>query len=204
MLRSPLTARNTFVATLFVLITCFVNAHGAPVRTADGKHEARAAAGATVELLDGKTGRRIARLYKPQDPELLKVSAIVWTPRITFSPDGRLLLTRRGSEDPHVWRVPEGTLVRTLTSTGPGTDDFSPDGSLILSRECRRKMVGFEHLTVRETGSGKPLWEFEAEKGTKVSGARFSPDGSRVEIDIEGRARKDGRVVDSRSGRTIR
>ena len=52
---------------------------------------------------------------------------------IAFSPDGQLLATAQPDGDVELWRVADGTQLRTVQSTGSRAVAISPDGQLLAT-----------------------------------------------------------------------
>lgn len=100
---------------------------------------------------------------------------------IAFSPDGRLLAAGGMGGTVRVWRLPQGRLVRVL-STGPSVPQrlaFSPDGRWLAAGTCAeftRCLWG--DLLVWRVGRWKMvrLWRGEGQ----VTDLAFSPDGSLI------------------------
>lgn len=84
------------------------------------------------------SGDNAVRLWRVADGVLLYVlvghEAAGYVRSVAFAPDGRLLAAgMSASGTVHVWRIPEGTLVRTPDGPQGGVSGvaFSPDGALL-------------------------------------------------------------------------
>ncbi|HSB02065.1 MAG TPA: hypothetical protein VLE49_15555 [Anaerolineales bacterium] len=89
-------------------------------------------------LLASAAERSGLQLWRVADGTLLKTfddSAYTFMGhKVVFSPDGRLLVSARYGDDGatiHLWQVPSGKLLRTVTGAGTPLS-FSPDGSQLV------------------------------------------------------------------------
>ncbi|MFN3929758.1 MAG: WD40 repeat domain-containing protein [Thermoflexus sp.] len=86
----------------------------------------------------------IIYLHDVQTLEMRMIETPVWS--VAFSPDGQLLASGAGDHTVRLWRVSDGTLLRTLEghTNWVWSVAFSPDGMLVAS--------GSEDGTVRLWG----------------------------------------------------
>ena len=79
------------------------------------------------------SGDGVAEIWKPSTAELLWCIQHDSEPESEMSPDGTLLITRRGN-DGLIWNIRNGSLIHTLThETAVSHARFSPDGSFIAT-----------------------------------------------------------------------
>lgn len=132
-----------------------------------------------MKLASG-SGNRFVRLRRVVDGELLQNLEGPKTAMITsvaFSPDGTMLAAGGwGNCSIHVWRVDNGTLIRTLEQEGDRNCDttnvaFSPDGSILA-------------MAFSGDGGGTQLWQVSdwtllriLETGGAIA---FSPDWQKL------------------------
>ncbi|MDR1174304.1 MAG: caspase family protein [Treponema sp.] len=101
-----------------------------------------------------------------------------------FSPDGRQIMfeLRHGNES-GIWDIAGGRLQKaTKGSGGTINEAYSYDGAKSVSVFLTGNMI-----TIRKTGTGEELKEFEQE-GASFNAAAFSPDGKQVVIAGDGDA----------------
>jgi len=105
-------------------------------------------------------------------------------PSLAFSPDGSMLITGAVDRTTKLWRVSDGTLMRTMSQDGQGTSvAFSPDGTLIASGMCA---LSTEDLTCIK-GEVWIWWAAGSNRLVVMEGVNdwirdiaFSPDGSLI------------------------
>jgi serine/threonine protein kinase/WD40 repeat protein len=110
-----------------------------------------------------------AKVWNAATGELVKEFAVPGFCTVTFSPDGRWLLTTGGGC--RLWRVGswrEGPMI------GGASGCFSPDGQLVAVEDS----AGAVRLVRPETGF--ELARLEAPEQTRLQPAAFSPDGTRL------------------------
>ncbi|MBK8276619.1 MAG: hypothetical protein IPK92_12505 [Nitrospira sp.] len=92
-----------------------------------------------------------------------------------FSPNGTKVITASGDKVAHLWEVPSGNLLRTLTGhTGTVTDaQFSPDGTKLVTAS------GDNTARLWEVPSGNLLATLTGHTAF-LSHAQFSPDGTKL------------------------
>jgi RNA polymerase sigma factor (sigma-70 family) len=138
-------------------------------RSPDGGLMAAADYTGLVELLDGKTGKRIRLLQESGKPAAT---------RVAFAPDGTLLATGHQDGRIRLWESSTGKLAREIELGKPVKERsawfealvFTADGKSIAS--CAR---GFG-LRLNEVETGKSLWDDPGGEG-KIA---FLPSGRRL------------------------
>ncbi|MFO0889520.1 MAG: protein kinase [Isosphaeraceae bacterium] len=131
----------------------------------DGKAAATCDASGTTLIWEVSTGKLLRTLHSDEQ-----------TYHVTWSPDGRLLLTG-GSDDGvlRLWNPEDGTLLRKFAGhrSWVWSAVFSPDGKRIAS--------GSFDSTVRlwDVESGKELFALQGHKGL-VRSVAFHPDGKKL------------------------
>ena len=114
---------------------------------------------------------------------------------VSYSPDGKLILSASWDNTVKLWDAETGVLLRNIEAHREEVSDaqFSPDGSLFFT------LSWDQSIKLWETVSGKLIHNFFTE-GDAVTGASFSPDGKRLLITgYEGRVE----VRDLASGNVI-
>jgi len=113
-----------------------------------------------------------------------------WVYSVAFSPDGSLLASGSDDRTIKLWRVSDGSLVRTLTGHTGGVTSvvFSPDGSLIASGSLDRT------IRLWRVSDGALLQTYDQETGTGMLSIQFSPNGQ-----LFGYGRTDATVVVARN-----
>jgi WD40 repeat protein len=132
----------------------------------DGKLLATASQRGPVELWDVPTGKRLLGFRVSRD-------ASVGASSVSFSPNGRLLLTTHSDGSARLWR--DGNLLTTIRSERFGFHDaeFWPDGRRIVTAS------GDLTAQIRDAGSGRVLVVLRGHLGP-VRRAAFSRDGKYV------------------------
>lgn len=128
----------------------------------------------SLKLLDSNTGKEI-RTYD-----------IDWNIRkVSFSPDGKNALSISTYDEPSLWNVASGKIIRKLyrqsgifsylfSSAGSWIcGNFSPDGKFILGGSSDGK------IRLWETTSGKEIWSISAHDKS-VNDVTFSPSGEMI------------------------
>jgi WD40 repeat protein len=115
---------------------------------------------------------------------------------VVFSPDGRLLASGSLDHTIKLWRVSDGSLVRTITGH---TDwvwsvSFSPDGRLLASGGARSYPNYIGEIKLWRVADGALLQTYDQETGTGVLSIQFSPNGQ-----LFGYGRGDAIVVVARN-----
>jgi WD40 repeat protein len=127
-----------------------------------------------LKLIDATTGKELVTLQKGIGRRNAEISAQPWLPRITFSPDGKLLATHRANEPVHVWDVARRKQVATLEGLGELLS-FSSDGKLlaVYHRHAGDRPGG----TVRVWGLATKTQRAVVETKEGVKGMHFSANG---------------------------
>ena len=138
----------------------------------DGKRIATGGDDGTVRVWDTETGSSILVIHAHQRA----------ANNLSFSPDGRWLLTASGSRltekggrTVRIWDASSGRLLQELKTASPYAMDakFSQDGELVVTAESE----GF--AVVWDASTGKPQRVLEGHSGG-VTHARFAPDNRSV------------------------
>ncbi|HEY9628236.1 MAG TPA: serine/threonine-protein kinase [Coleofasciculaceae cyanobacterium] len=95
--------------------------------------------------------------------------------RMLIAPENRFLVTAESDYGLHLWALPTGAALQTLSGhTDTVTAlDVSQDGRLLVSGSKDRT------LRLWDTTSGKPIWSIEAHAGA-VAAIAISPDGQSI------------------------
>jgi len=132
----------------------------------------------TVKLWKVTTDAEQVTLYKPLDPDFSAMSALVWDPVMVFSPNGKLLATKRGDEPIILWAMPVGKEVVSLRGGGVGgVMKFSPDSKALVALSHEDKASGENTLVVWDVSTGKEKWRIRNSKKVEFREVAFSPDG---------------------------
>lgn len=121
---------------------------------------------------------------------------------VAFSPDGQILATSSVDSTVKLWRVADGTLLRTLQHPeGVTSIAFSPDGQQLVSGSYDSK------VRVWRASDGALTRTLGGHVGTVWSVA-FSPDGTRIASSGEDRTVKlwragDGALTNTLKGHTL-
>jgi WD40 repeat protein len=167
----------------------------APVFSPDGSILAAAAEDATIALWEVATGKKLASLYRPKDSDFLRGSALVWTPTMLFSPDGKTVATQRGDEPAMLWRVADGKQAASLSDGGViGHLEFSPGGKLLLALGHDDKASGRNRLTLWEVATGKERAALREAEQVEFLETAFSPDG-KTYMAVVGSRESDNKTI---------
>jgi WD40 repeat protein len=122
--------------------------------------------GCTVALLDAVTGKQLHSFPCKQQ---------VRTPRLAFSPDGKMLTVSAGFGQAYLWEVPGGRVIREFAGHDVWTTAFSADGTLLaVSGDEMTELWDLEQdRLVRRFGSQEK--KQRASRG--YAALAFSPDG---------------------------
>lgn len=100
---------------------------------------------ALIVLWDPKTGRELLRIP----------TKAVWMPRLSFSPDGRLIASCGHPRDVQVWEAASGQERRRLVGHQSSVQsvEFSPDGCLVTASTDGTALVWslFDHSAIEST-----------------------------------------------------
>jgi WD40 repeat protein len=98
---------------------------------------------------------------------------------VRFSPDGSLIAAGTTNNDILIWRVADGSLVRTLS--GHPLDvysiDFSPDGRYLISSDYTTSSGYTAQIRIWDLETGTPLEVYDRETSRGVASICFSPNG---------------------------
>nr|VFK54837.1 MAG: WD40 repeat [Candidatus Kentron sp. TUN]VFK59935.1 MAG: WD40 repeat [Candidatus Kentron sp. TUN] len=149
-------------------------------------------------LLTNATLDNLFQLWDIQTGEMIRTfkghSEVIWS--VTFSPDGRRLLSGSRDKTLKLWDVASGREIRTFKghSAGVLSVAFSPDGRRALSGSYD------ETLKLWDVASGRELRTFKGHSNT-VHSVAFSPDGQSI---LSGSDDKTLKLWDVASGKAIR
>jgi eukaryotic-like serine/threonine-protein kinase len=124
----------------------------------------------------GSHGRNGAQVFSVRDAKRVADLAIEGLVRVEFSPDGQWLMTT--SPPCRLWKV--GTWREPLEIGGQGLC-FSPAGRLLAAKDEDQV------LRLVETETGRTVARLTSPDLGDVSGAAFSPDGSRLAVNNSSR-----------------
>jgi WD40 repeat protein len=150
--------------------------------TPDGRRVVAWSGEGTADILDAKTGRRLASIRNaaltPDGRPFPGDSGrrtLPWSD-LAASPDGRRLVTS-GVLQPRVWDVASGEPERVLVDHKIGRETaamaFGPDPAILFTIEAGRS------VTAWDLGSGARLRSFEGHTGT-IRSLRIAEDGRRL------------------------
>ena len=146
------------------------------VFSADAKLMAMGWEDGRIEIRDSATGKvQTSFLHEGAPKPGRPASAVVWTPGLAFSPDGRTLASSSGYAPVTLWDVDRGEKRRTLPGRSVGYDlTFSGDGSRLIGIGIDSK-TGPLRLTLWDTKAGKEIRSMTVEKklGKEWNGNRF-------------------------------
>jgi WD40 repeat protein len=148
--------------TLLRQFTEFVSTAESIARSNDGLLVAVATADHTIQIRSALDGSLIRTIQAPGSPAT-----------VAFSPDATILASGGYDDNVSLWRVSNGTLIRTLTghSSTVGDVAFSPDGSRLASA-CWDDPIHLWNVT-----TGALVDTYGAATPSNVA---FSPDGTRI------------------------
>lgn len=134
----------------------------------DGKVVAMGWGDGRIELRDGLTGD-VRAAFRPEGTPTsgLVRSAVKWTPRFAFSPDGKVLASSCGYAPVTLWEASTGKKIRSLTDPSVGYDlTFSGDGSRLFGVGVDA-ITGPHRLTLWDVKSGKTVRSMTIEEMEK-------------------------------------
>jgi WD40 repeat protein len=104
---------------------------------------------------------------------------------MALSPDGRFLASKRSWAGPiHVWDLSEGKAVHSFTvhQSGPLLARFLADGKTVVTAVATNSSIDGPEWCLRawDSPSGKESRVVKDAQDTKIAGAQFSPDGTRL------------------------
>jgi WD40 repeat protein len=136
----------------------------------DGRRFAAAGAGGDLRIWDAESGRELLRIRAAHGNV---VHAVV------FSPDGRLLLSSGGQNEPaRLWDTASGRRVGELMPAVAGSPvslAFSPDGTRVATGDGDGEIRLWDAARLRQLG---PV--YEAGELQTITALAFSPDGARL------------------------
>lgn len=166
---------NIWNAATGAVRTKLVGRHAGPVHCAvfspdpESKMIATASADRTVVLWNSQTGKFIKRLVGHKD-------AINW---VSFSPDGRHLLSASNDSSAIVWDLGSGKPMRTIDHDSEVIKAiYSPDGKRIATSTVDNLAFIWSASKVNQSGA-QPIMQL-AGHTAPVTSIAFSPDGKRA------------------------
>ena len=96
-----------------------------------------------------------------------------WVPEVAFSPDGTKIASASVDRTIKIWKVSDGTLIRTLTGDRSVSVAFSPDGTKIASGSADRT------IKIWKVSDGTLIRTLTASNGY-IRSLAFSPDGTKI------------------------
>jgi WD40 repeat protein len=180
MKRTYLLALVGSVATLLATRNARAEIKGDPTFSPGGSILVMSYENGTVKFTRvGRGDRKVITLYKPVVRDGLEESELSWTPRVQFSPDGKLLATQRGDEPIVVWSMPTGRHVATLRTGGVvASMHFSPTGKVLAGLSYQHKASGKNTLTTWDVRTGKVRGWCRTPAKVEFLTVAFSRDGT--------------------------
>lgn len=138
---------------------------------------------------------RAVRVYRTDDPQRVPRTLTGHTAEgysVTFSPDGKYLLTASRDQTARIWEVASGREVARLVGHADQVTDaaYSPDGRLIVTAGRDRVAI------LWDAGVGRSEDELQGHTDA-VTQAHFSPDGKKV---VTASADNTARIWDAGQG----
>ena len=152
----------SFVLTLCSLFTVNSFAGDPIVFSPDGKLVAVGKMDGSIELVEVETGK-LRSSFSQLDESPHPASAIVWRPKLAFSPEGVVLASACGSSQVTLWNVDSGEEIMTLPSSSVGYDlKFSNNGIYLVGVGVDTK-IGPHRLTLWNADTGEVVKEMTVE-----------------------------------------
>jgi WD40 repeat protein len=117
---------------------------------------------------------------------------------LTFSPDGKMLVSMSGDKTIKLWEVSTGRYIRTFEGTGFKLIAFSSDGRLLIAGVTSQIQHSFNFW---ELSTGRLVRSVEVDYSGSYAAA-VSPDGSRLATSTHARAPSDYYGIAILSART--
>ena len=199
----------------FILVTCLTARLALPAAASDqiafspdGKRMAVGWGDGRIELREGATAEVRASFRHEGVPDTGGVkSAVRWTPRFAFSPDGKILASACGYAPVILWDAERGEKIRALPRRSVGYDlTFSSDGARLIGIGIDSK-IGPLRLTLWDTKAGRKLRELTVKKNLgkewnshRIESARFAQTGPMLLIDTYEGERHFIRIWNAQTG----
>lgn len=152
----------SFVLILFILMPVNSFAGEPMVFSPDGKLVAIGKMDGSIELIDVETGE-LRSSFSQLDEAPHPASAIVWRPKLAFSPEGVVLASACGSSQVTLWNVDSGEEIMTLPSSSVGYDlKFSNSGIFLVGVGVDTK-IGPHRFTLWNADTGEVVKEMTIE-----------------------------------------
>ena len=134
----------------------------------------------------------------------LSDDSIVWVNSVGFSPDGTKIVSSSDDNKIIIWKVSDGSKIRTLTGHASGSGNargvlsvgFSPDGTKIVSGAWDNKII------IWKVSDGSEIRTLTGHTG-RVSSVGFSPDGTKIVSGSDDDTVKLWKVSDGSEIRTL-
>lgn len=117
----------------------------------------------------------IVEIHFLDSKRIIKLDTGEYQTRVEFSPDGSLIATGGYSMGAQLWRVADGTLLRTFPGYGNGalTTRFSPDGKIIAIGNRN------SYTTICDVETGERIAQLEK---AQTQGLSFDPKGESLAV----------------------